>query len=164
MPIFLRLNMSVAAVRHLVSATLLFQLCACSMFAANPASPASAASGASEAFDVSKVQGLDWVATQLDGVPKLAEPRPTLRWNTPDQVSGSGGCNRFSGKVVLAGAEVRFGPLASTRMMCIVSPQGQEDRYFRALEAARTVKVEDNGLVLLDGTGQQVLRFAKPTE
>ena len=119
------------------------------------------AAAAPEAFEVSQIQGLDWVVSQLDGAPKLSEPRPTLRWNAPDQVSGSGGCNRFSGKVVLAGDEVRFGPLASTRMMCIASPQSQEDKYFRALEAARKVKRDGNELVLLDGAGQPVVRFAK---
>ena len=164
MPIFSHLKMLSVAVRNVVGATLLLQLCACSTFPttlATSASQATKALGAPESFDVSNIQGIDWVATQLDGVPKLSEPRPTLRWNTPDQVSGSGGCNRFSGKVVMAGAEVRFGPLASTRMMCIASPQGQEDKYFRALEAARTIKRDGDALLLLDGAGQPLVRFAK---
>jgi hypothetical protein len=41
-------------------------------------------------------------------------------------------------------------------------PQGgQEDRFFKVLESARTVRLVDGLLVLEDAAGQPLARFAK---
>jgi heat shock protein HslJ len=39
---------------------------------------------------------------------------------------------------------------------------GQEDRFFSALELARTVRLVNGQLVLEDAAGQPLARFAKP--
>lgn len=108
--------------------------------------------------------GKEWVAMQIAGVEKVTEPAPRLRWTAPEQVAGSGGCNSFFGRAVIQQGAVLIGPLGATGRMCLALPQGgQEDRFFKALELARTARQSGAELVLEDGTGQLLLRFsAKP--
>lgn len=108
--------------------------------------------------------GKEWVAVQIAGVDKVTEPAPRLRWTAPEQVAGSGGCNNFFGRAVVQQGALLIGPLGATGRMCLALPQGgQEDRFFKALESARTVRQSGGELMLEDGAGQLLLRFsAKP--
>ena len=107
--------------------------------------------------------GSDWVATQIAGVPALQEPLPRLRWAAAEQISGSGGCNTFAGTAVVSQGALRIGRLAATGRQCTAMQQGgQEDRFFSALELARTVRLVNGQLVLEDAAGQPLARFEKP--
>jgi heat shock protein HslJ len=64
-----------------------------------------------------------------------------------ERVWGSSGCNTYSGPAVLD-VPVRIGPLVSTMMFCF-QPDGvmdQERRFLDLLEAADTVRVDDDRL------------------
>jgi heat shock protein HslJ len=79
-----------------------------------------------------------------------------------DQVSGSGGCNVFSGRAVLKDGQIQIGPLAATGRLCLaLPPGGQEDLFFRALEKARSVRVEAGELVLQGSAGEVLARFVQ---
>ena len=91
-----------------------------------------------------------------------AEPVPRLRWSSAEQISGSGGCNAFAGRAVVNQGALQVGRLAATGRLCVVLPQGgQEDRFFKVLESAHTVRLVDGQLVLQDAAGQTLARFAK---
>ena len=140
--------------RWLASGLLVLLLSACTVppppFAGLPASGAA-------------LVGSEWVATQIAGVPVLQEPLPRLRWAAAEQISGSGGCNTFAGTVVVSQGALRIGRLAATGRLCTALQQGgQEDRFFSALELARTVRLVNGQLVLEDAAGQPLARFAKP--
>ena len=106
--------------------------------------------------------GGDWVAVAMQDVPKVQEPAPRWRWAAVDQVSGSGGCNTFSGRAVVKDGQIQIGPLAATGRLCVaLPPGGQEDLFFRALEKARTVRVDAGELVLQDSTGEVLARFVQ---
>lgn len=106
--------------------------------------------------------GNEWVAVQIAGVAALAEPVPRLRWSSAEQISGSGGCNAFAGRAVVNQGALQVGRLAATGRLCVVLPQGgQEDRFFKVLESAHTVRLVDGQLVLQDAAGQTLARFAK---
>jgi putative lipoprotein len=74
------------------------------------------------------------------------------------QVSGSAGCNSYSGTYVTTTVggvnKIRLGPLASTMMMCEEAVMEQEGAYLAALQSARSYQVEENILALTyaDGT------------
>ncbi len=103
----------------------------------------------------------DWVATQIAGVPTVVEPAPRLRWSSAEQIAGSGGCNVFAGRAVVQQGALQIGRLAATGRMCLALPQGgQEDRFFKALESARTVRLVNGQLVLEDAAGQVLARFS----
>lgn len=106
--------------------------------------------------------GGDWVALAVQGVATVKEPAPRWRWDAVDQVSGSGGCNAFSGRAVLKDGQIQIGPLAASGRLCLaLPPGGQEDLFFRALEKARSARVEAGELLLQDSTGEVLARFVQ---
>lgn len=105
--------------------------------------------------------GINWMAVTIDGVVPVISPQPQLRWSGSEQVSGTGGCNGFTGKAAVRSGEVRFGPLVATGKACITAPTGQEDMFFKALEQTRSVRLENNQLVLLDQWGKILARLAR---
>jgi heat shock protein HslJ len=97
-----------------------------------------------------------WIAVELNGKPVEGL---TLDYTT-DKVSGTGGCNRFNGPIIIEDDAVQIGPLVSTKMMCEGKAE-VESQYFAALEAARSF-VLDNGMLVLKGDGGKVLvKFKK---
>ena len=102
-----------------------------------------------------------WVTVAIDGVAAVVSPPPTLRWTDAGRVSGSGGCNQFSGKYTLEFDRMAFSALAATRMLCVPAPQGQEDKFFKALELTRRVQLADGVLLLLDEQGKPLVRMVK---
>jgi len=97
-----------------------------------------------------------WTAVELNGKPVEG---PTLDYTT-DKVSGTGGCNRFNGPIVIEDDAVQIGPLVSTKMMCEGKVE-TESQYFAALEAARSFVLDNGMLVLKDDGGDVILKFKK---
>jgi heat shock protein HslJ len=97
-----------------------------------------------------------WVAVELDGKPVEGL---TLDYTT-DQVSGTGGCNRFNGAISIEDDAVQIGPIAATKMICEGKSE-VEARYFAALEAARSFTVQGNMLTLKAEDGHDLVRFKK---
>jgi heat shock protein HslJ len=60
-----------------------------------------------------------------------------------DRISGSGGCNRFTGGFKTQGQQLSIGPLASTFMACEESVMTQETRYLTALQGAQRYEIDD---------------------
>lgn len=103
-----------------------------------------------------------WLAEDIEGGGIVDRLQTTLTLESSGKVSGSGGCNRFHGEAKIAGAAIRFGPLAATRMMCPPAVQAQEARFFAALERARGWAQDDarRRLSLTDDHGRVILRFS----
>jgi putative lipoprotein len=78
-------------------------------------------------------------------------------------VSGTGGCNRMGGRATISGGAITFGRIASTRMACAPAVMDQEDRFFAALEAVRTWRIDpaQRTLALLDADGKQIVVLAR---
>ena len=77
----------------------------------------------------------------------------------PNRLSGSTGCNRLSGTFeLMGGGQVKFSPLATTRMMCPEPAVTAETRFVQALGTVKTYYVTDTALELRDGTAV-VARF-----
>jgi heat shock protein HslJ len=78
-------------------------------------------------------------------------------------VSGSSGCNTYSGTYTVHGNQIQFGPLASTRMACGDPPgiMEQETAYLAALESAATYQIEGDVLELRTSDGALAADFNK---
>ena len=79
-------------------------------------------------------------------------------------VSGSGGCNNYSGGYTLNGDQISVSPLASTMMFCETGGQ-QETAYLAALQRAKRLAFSSEGRLQIifdagDGT-EGVLVYAK---
>ncbi len=118
--------------------------------ASSPAAPASLS-----------LAGTEWVAFALNGVPEVSAPKPKLRWVSADKVTGTGGCNGFTGPSVMGPNSLSLGPLASTGRACLSMPGSQEDLFFKALELTRKARLDRDQLVLMDESGKQLARFLK---
>ncbi|MFC1702394.1 META domain-containing protein [Pseudomonadota bacterium] len=108
-----------------------------------------------------------WKATGINngkgGVQSLlAGTTVTAIFGEDRKVSGSSGCNKFSGTYERDGNSIKIGPLAGTRMMC-AEPGGimqQETQFLKALENASTFVVEGKTLELRDAKGALQVKFA----
>lgn len=91
---------------------------------------------------------LEWVFGDQDGDVVEGFEVPTLSWNAEDlQLSGSSGCNRFTGRSVLRGSLFVSGPIAGTRRFC----EGAMDREARILSLFShelVLRIEGNELTL----------------
>lgn len=96
----------------------------------------------------------------------LADASKTeLRIDPDGKVSGSTGCNRFTGTATIAGTNLTFSPLATTRMACEPGLMRQESGILAALQSVKSFAfVKDGRLNLLDAGGGPVARLvgAKP--
>jgi len=87
----------------------------------------------------------------------------TANFAADGSVSGSGGCNDFSGTYTAHEATLRIGALVSTQRAC-ASPAGaneQEQGYFAALESARTFDQVGDTLTILDGQGRMAVTLMR---
>lgn len=103
-----------------------------------------------------------WIATMIDGEPAAPGVRSTMRVEGT-RISGSGGCNRYSGNLLDDGGHVRPVQVAATRMACPPPQDRQDLRFFRALGRTERLAMQGDDLVLLDKDGVPLIRFI-PTE
>ena len=78
---------------------------------------------------------------------------------TTDQISGSSGCNRFTGGYTTDGSTIDIGPLASTAMACVGEAMAVEADYLARLDEAATFSIGDGTMTLSDKAGQVVLSY-----
>ncbi len=119
-----------------------------------------------------ELAGTAWTLVQFETdssvIPALADAPATLSFTANDsdgsanRVAGSGGCNRYFGGYTLAGDRRSFGAMGSTRMMCAPDRMEQEDRFFKALQAAERYELADGELRVVYTEG--VLHFKPDTE
>jgi heat shock protein HslJ len=84
--------------------------------------------------------------------------RPTLRFSADrSQVSGATGCNTYFGNVHIGGNSLRFGPLATTKMMCFDSLAVQEIQYLGLLSRVTSYANDGARLTLNTSDGRQLV-------
>jgi heat shock protein HslJ len=103
--------------------------------------------------------GTRWEVTGIhDGrqavVSLVPGSRVTLAFDAQGRVSGTAGCNRYTTRYEDSGGRLRIDAPAATRMACPDSGvMAQEQAFLRALEAARTARIEADSLELRDDNG-----------
>src|SRR5512141_2614124 len=114
--------------------------------------PAAAASAG--AMDTGPLDGTAWVLTGLEGRAVAGSPAATLQFDG-DRVTGSDGCNRFSGRYSAGGSAFQVPPqLVSTQMACEPRVEAQARTYLAALTGATRHRVEGARLTLLSADGR----------
>ncbi len=113
-------------------------------------------------FNQASLENTLWGLTRLHDEPVVMENldrEPSLLLRAQDhRLTGSGGCNRLMGSYELDGEQIRFGEVASTRMLC---PDGQdiETTFLSTLAQVRAWKILGQHLELSDGDGRLLARF-----
>ncbi len=79
--------------------------------------------------------------------------QPTAMFGADGQITGSGGCNSFSGPYQSTSTTLTIGPLASTFKACDQPIMDQETAYLNALQQTSTYRFDNGRLVLVDASG-----------
>ena len=105
----------------------------------------------------------EWMLVELGGTPVEVEPDERLPHLVLDleeaHVSGSGGVNRFTGTFALSEVELRFGPLATTRMAGPEPAMQRERAFLDALGRVTSYSLDGRMLTFL-AADQAVARLA----
>ncbi|MFE3293328.1 META domain-containing protein [Rhodococcus sp. NPDC059234] len=83
----------------------------------------------------------------------LEQSTPTLTVAADGTVSGSTGCNRFTGTAEVSGDTVTFGPLATTRMACPEDVAQVERAVLAVLDGPTTATIDSDRLRLMRADG-----------
>lgn len=103
----------------------------------------------------------NWRLERLKGAENFDPAKTEMRIGADGAISTTVGCNRASAKAKIEGDKMSLGPLAATRLACPPELAGLEVEYFAALEAARSFRLEDSALALLDEKGEKLAEFTR---
>ena len=101
-----------------------------------------------------KLAGTKWTFVVI-GKGDVAKDRPTTLSFDGKRMSGSAGCNRFSGNYTIDGTMLTAGPLMATEMACPGAGMEQERAFLALMAKPVMVRLNTNGLLGLfaeDGT------------
>lgn len=98
--------------------------------------------------------GSNWTFVSIAGTPVAADRSTSLAFET-DRLSGSAGCNRFSGGYSLTGDTLTAGPLMATKMACPGAGMAQESAFFTLMRGPVSLRFPTDGTLVLTGEGGQ---------
>jgi heat shock protein HslJ len=96
-----------------------------------------------------------WTISMIDQSPVPGDIQTEVRFDN-GRISGTAGCNRFSGDYSIASNVITLGPIASTRMLCPDKQMAQEDKFLALLAGKVTKRYSVEGdLILTDEKGNR---------
>ena len=98
----------------------------------------------------SELAGTNWTFASIGGV-AVAANRPTSLQFDGNRLSGSAGCNRFSGSYSVDGTTLKAGPLMATEMAC--PGMELEQAFFKLMATPVSLTFADDGTLILTGEG-----------
>jgi heat shock protein HslJ len=108
-----------------------------------------------------ELTGRTWRAETIMGRPVIDSSDSTITFEADGRVHGQGGCNRYFGAATIAGEQVSFGSIGSTKMACAPALMDQEAHFFQILESAERWSVDEHGMLLIHSAGaDEPSRFA----
>ncbi len=101
----------------------------------------------------------DWQLVTVGGVPAVPGSEATMLLGG-GRVTGSTGCNRYTGSYTLSGTDgIKFGQLASTMIACAGAVMVQEQAFNAALAATTTYSLSGTALTFRDTAGKELATF-----
>ncbi len=110
---------------------------------------------------VEEFKSTDWVLEEIDGSAVVDRVQSTIRFQGNERIVGWGGCNRYFATVRSGHSFFKVGPIGSTRRICPPVVMQQEDRFFNALQKARSIRMEDAHLLIDSEATQEPLKFGR---
>jgi heat shock protein HslJ len=104
----------------------------------------------------------NWVLASIDGDDVPADVQPTLQFGEDGVVTGSGGCNDYSGPYTVKGRGIDIGPLVTTRKACAPEVMAVESNFLGGLEKVTTWRVGGGNLTLLGPKNKPTMVFNRP--
>ncbi len=107
------------------------------------------------------LQGGEWRVVDIAGTGIVDGSHATLNFGADGQLTGSGSCNRYSGRTTLTGEGLTVSAkTAMTLMACVPELMQQERRFMQLLEQTRRFRFDKAGALILetDGKGRLTAR------
>ena len=101
-----------------------------------------------------ELAGTSWTFVSIGGV-DVAPDRPTALKFDGNRLSGSAGCNRFSGAYKHVGRTLTAGPLMATEMACPGAGMTQEGAFLALMRGPVSLTFPTDGTLILTGSGGQ---------
>jgi heat shock protein HslJ len=108
--------------------------------------------------DASSVEGVAWVLSSGVDVDGWDDVPPSIAFEE-GTASGSTGCNQWTGSYTFDGDSLELGGPAMTAMACPPPADEVERVYVAALQEVAGWRSEGEELVLVDGDGEELLRY-----
>jgi heat shock protein HslJ len=105
--------------------------------------------------------GTSWSVVSIDGAPTLQDGPPTMVF-APDGVSGTTGCNTYSGTFRTDGEAMTISAGAMTEMACDGPRGDQEARFIAALPGIERWQLREDGSLELSGAASLVAEPVVP--
>lgn len=102
-----------------------------------------------------------WLLEDLGGRGVMDTVETTIVFDDDGGVSGSGGCNRYTGSYTLENGQLDLGPMAATKMMCSKAVMEQETGFLVALGEIERVAVDGPSLLITFAGSEMPLRFTR---
>lgn len=109
------------------------------------------------------IEGTVWTVESIGGVATLPVAQPTIAFGTDGTVSGTSGCNAFSGTFRTDGDAIEIGQLASTMMGCEPERTAQEAAFNAAISDVTTWRLGEDGRLTLTG-GADLVALPAPLD
>lgn len=94
--------------------------------------------------DPERVTASTWVFETVADQPLPDRVRVTMGFDAEEgRVFGRAGCNRYTAGYTLDGESLRISVVAATKMMCPEAVMVVEDRFLKALDGLRQVRLDD---------------------
>jgi heat shock protein HslJ len=103
-----------------------------------------------------------WTVISIGGAQTIKGSEPTMAFAPEGTVSGSGGCNQYSGSFRTDGDRITVGQLGSTLMLCEGEVGAQEQAFTTGLSAATSWRLAESGNLELAGMTEIVAEPAGP--
>lgn len=102
--------------------------------------------------------GTDWQLDSIGGGALPADTSANIIFEA-DRVGGRGGCNSFGGSYTRENANLRFGPLMSTKMACSTPRMELELRLHDLLGKVDSYAIDDSGALNLKSGEETLMTF-----
>jgi heat shock protein HslJ len=110
---------------------------------------------------VDEFNSIDWVLEEIDGSAVIDRVQSTIRFQGNDRIVGWGGCNRYFANVRSGFNFFEVSPIGSTRRICPPVVMEQEERFFDALQKARSIRMKGANLVIDTEATEKPLKFGR---
>ena len=110
--------------------------------------------------DAGDPTGRTWTMVEVEGSPALEATLVTLTFSD-GQISGSGGCNNYTGSATWGEGDLVIDPtIAATMRACEEPVMDQESAFLAALPKATSYRVRGDELELLGDGGSVLVRLS----
>ena len=106
--------------------------------------------------------GTEWLLTEMPGTTVIVISKASFSVLQSGRAAGNASCNRFTAAIEINGNNLKFGSVASTRMVCgDEALTAQESKFLEFLSAANRFEMSDPYLLVFASGHDRPLHFIR---